>query len=397
MPSQVERRAVIVGGGIGGLAAAIALRGRGIDSVVLEGAEQLRDGGAGLHLWTNGVLALAELGVAGPVLRTAPVQRVCEFRTHTGDLLGAWPVSQFEETYGAPTIAISRSHLHQALVQALPADTLRSGARVVSFRQDAQGVDAVLEDGTVERGDVLIGADGLHSAVRRGLFGDTPPRYNGYVAWRGHTRIDDPEIPPGSFRALFGPGLRFTYYDVAPGVVHWMSVANGPAGGRDEPGIVERLQERHSGWMEPVQRLIGATPEDKVIRSDVFDRRPDKTWGRGLVTLLGDAAHPINFNVGQGACQALEDALVLAECLDEEVDTAAALRSYEKERRSRTAALQRLARWIGRMGAMRNPLACRARNAFMKATWDNQAFTGTEKDIAYAARWARSPRTVAVE
>lgn len=393
MSSRQVRKVVIAGGGIGGLASALALRSRGIDAVVLESATRLRDGGAGLHMWTNGVLALHELGVAEEVLRTAPVQRVCEFRTHTGDLLGAWPVSRFEETYGAPTIAVARSHLHGVLSRALPPRTIRSGAKVASFRQDEEGVQAVLTDGTVEHGDLLIGADGLHSAVRRELLGDKPPRYNGYIAWRGQAEVGDRTVPPGTFRALFGPGLRFTYYDIAPGVVHWMSVANGPPGGSDGPGIIERLQERHSGWMHPVAQIIAATPEPAVIRTDVFDRAPDKQWGAGRVTLLGDAAHPITFNVGQGACQALEDALVLAECLETYDDPVKALRSYEEQRRRRTAALQRLAWWIGRMGALSNPLACRARAGFMKATWDRQAFAGTEKDIAYAARWGGKART----
>lgn len=387
MDSTPVRRAVIVGGGIGGLAAALALQQRGIEAVVLESAPELRDGGAGLHLWSNGVLALAELGVSERVLETAPVQRVCEFRTAAGDILGAWPVADFAERHGAPTIAVSRSDLHAALAEALKPGTVRTGAEVVACRQNPGSARAVLADGTTEEGDILVGADGLHSAVRRHLHGYRAPRFNGYVAWRGHARIESAVVPPGTFRAFFGRGERFTYYDIAPGVVHWMSVAGGPSGGRDGASVRDMLAERHRDWMAPVSEILAATDEKTIIRSDVFDRRPDRRWGADRITLLGDAAHPITFNVGQGACQALEDALVLARAVSSEGSTVSALRTYEAERRKRTAPLQRLAWGIGRMGALRNPLACRAREAFMRATWDRVALAGTEKDIAYMARW----------
>lgn len=174
-----------------------------------------------------------------------------------------------------------------------------------------------------------------------------------------------------------------------------MSVANGPAGGRDTPGTVKpELIARHRGWTAPVQDLIGATSEAEIIRSDVQGRRPDRRWGEGRVTLLGDAAHPITFNIGQGACQALEDALVLAERLaTADGRPEAALRAYEKERRGRTAPMQRVAWWIGRMGAVENPVAVRAREAFMRAFWNTRAFPAAEKgQVAYGTRW-RSPHT----
>jgi 2-polyprenyl-6-methoxyphenol hydroxylase-like FAD-dependent oxidoreductase len=198
-------------------------------------------------------------------------------------------------------------------------------------------------------------------------------------------------IPPGSVNGLFGRGTRFTYYDVAPGTVHWMSVANGPAGGQDEPGVAEMLAERHRGWASPVQDILAATTDEGIIRSDVTDRKPDRRWGTGRATLLGDAAHPITFNIGQGACQALEDALVLAEHLERgEADPVAALRAYEAERRARTAPMQRIAWRIGRMGAVENRFAIAGREAFMRAFWPSRAFRAAEKDqIAYGRRWLR--------
>lgn len=175
------------GGGIGGLAAALALQRAGLEPVVFERAEALRDGGAGLHIWTNGVLALDCLGVAGQVLETAPAQQVAHFSTHRGEVLGAWPVGDFVERYGAPTIAVERSVLHGVLREALHGSPVRTGAHVMGFEQDQDGVTVRFADGGSERGDLLIGADGIHGTVRDALFGPARNRYSGYIAWRGRS------------------------------------------------------------------------------------------------------------------------------------------------------------------------------------------------------------------
>lgn len=181
------RRVLIAGGGIGGLAAALALQRAGLEPVVFERAEALRDGGAGLHIWTNGVLALDCLGVAGQVLETAPAQQVAHFSTHRGEVLGAWPVGDFVERYGAPTIAVERSVLHGVLREALHGSPVRTGAHVMGFEQDEDGVTVRFADGGSERGDLLIGADGIHGTVRDALFGPARNRYSGYIAWRGRS------------------------------------------------------------------------------------------------------------------------------------------------------------------------------------------------------------------
>ncbi|WP_329030941.1 MULTISPECIES: FAD-dependent monooxygenase [unclassified Streptomyces] len=387
------RRILIAGGGIGGLAAALALQRRGFEVVVFERADSLRDGGAGLHIWSNGVLALDYLGLADQVLEVAPVQHTAHFTTDRGDVLGAWPVGDFIERYGAPTIAVERSVLHGVLRDALEGSPLRTGAQVVSFDQDADGVTVHFADGGSERGDLLIGADGIHGAVRDCMFGPAHNRFSGYIAWRGRAPMEHADIPPGTFNAVFGPGTRFTYYDVAPGLVHWMSVANGAPGGRDGAGVRDMLLRRHEGWAGPVADILRATPEDWILRGDVEGRKPEKQWGKGRVTLLGDAAHPITFNIGQGACQALEDALVLAEYLAEDSDSVGALRRYEEERRGRTGPLQNIAWMIGKMGAVKNPLLIKVREAFMRKNWNTRAFTAAEKDqVAYGLRWAKKDR-----
>ncbi|MFD5080837.1 FAD-dependent oxidoreductase [Streptomyces sp. NPDC058371] len=393
------RRVLIAGGGIGGIATALALQQQGIDSVVFERAPQLRDGGAGLHIWTNGMLALAHLGVADQVAAIAPAQAECRFATSTGRPIGVWPVGEFVERYGQPTVAIGRSDLHGILRDAVSAPVV-TGAEVTGYTEHADGVSLHFADGTCEEGDLLIGADGIRSAVRAQLLGPQPPDYTGYIAWRGHAEMSPEELPPGTFRALFGPGTRFTYYDIAPGVVHWMSVADGPADGRDDgtpEQTLDMLRARHAGWADPVVRqILDATVPASILRGDVLDRKPDAVWGRGRVTLLGDAAHAMSFNIGQGACQAIEDGLVLAGHLTSPGATVEqALRAYEAERQKRTRPMQLLAHRIGVLGSLQNPAAVWLRDRVMGLTW-NKTFQSTERDhVAYGTRWNSDAATTA--
>lgn len=386
-----RRRVLIAGGGLGGIATALALQHKGIDSVVFERAPQLRDGGAGLHIFTNGMLALAALGVADQAAKIAPAQSVCHFATSTGRVIGEYPVGRFIERYGQPTVAISRSHLHGILRDAVDAPIV-TGAEVTGYTEHADGVTVHFADGSSQDGDLLVGADGIRSAVRAQLLGPQPPDYTGYIAWRGHAEMSAEEFAPGTFRALFGPGTRFTYYDIAPGVVHWMSVANGPAGGIDEgtpEQTLDMLRARHAGWTAPVGQILDATVPGSILRGDVVDRKPDAIWGRGRATLLGDAAHAISFNIGQGASLALEDALELADRLAAPGATVTeALRAYEAERQERTRPMQLLAHRIGVIGALENPAAIWLRDRVMKLGWNRTFHAAEHEHVAYAMRWA---------
>jgi 2-polyprenyl-6-methoxyphenol hydroxylase-like FAD-dependent oxidoreductase len=380
-------RVLVAGGGVGGLATAVALRKAGVQTAVFERADKPRPSGPGLHLWTNAVLALDDLGLAEALRAVAPVHEHCEFRNWRGEMLASWPLGLCTERYGQPTVAVERRALMGILTDGLGDQELHFGAELVGYEQDATGVTALFADGRQERGDVLIGADGIKSATRRQLLGDKPPRFNGYVAWRAAVDFEHERIPDGCFCIIYGHGTRFVYYDVAPGRLHWMSVANGAAGGVDNGGVRELLLARHQGWMEPVAQIIEATDEREIIRTDVIDRKPDKRWVDGRVALLGDAAHPMSFNTGQGACQAIEDALTLAHSLASTADVPTALRTYEAERRPRTARSQKAAWVLGRLAAVQNPLGVRLRDTLVRKYWERGVFARLDRDMATGARW----------
>jgi 2-polyprenyl-6-methoxyphenol hydroxylase-like FAD-dependent oxidoreductase len=216
-----------------------------------------------------------------------------------------------------------------------------------------------------ERGDLLVGADGLNSVVRARLFGDEKPLYAGYTAWRGIA--GDGFMRDGWGSESWGRGERFGMVSLGRGRLYWFATRNAPEGENEDAAGRKAELLRHFGrWHEPIPALIRATEGAEILRNDVYDREPLKSWGVGRVTLLGDAAHPMTPNLGQGACQAIEDAVVLAGCVREASD--AALRLYEKRRKGRTATIVRRSRLVGRIGQLENPLLCGLRDALAKAT-----------------------------
>jgi 2-polyprenyl-6-methoxyphenol hydroxylase-like FAD-dependent oxidoreductase len=362
-------RTVIAGAGVAGLTSAIALRRRGIDVLVLEragAAREIQVGGC-IHMWHNGMRGLQRIGV-GERLRelageTAVVERA-EFRTARDRLMYGWSVRDIERRVGSPTFGVRRPDLHRILLDAVAEDGLvRFGETCVGFEQDSEGVRVRLASGREERGDVLIGADGLRSALRAALPGATEPRYAGYGSWQAIARVDTDVVPVGLFRVIWGRGARFLFYRIGPEDVYWEGTFAAAAG--EEEAVEERKQavlERFRGWPAAVQRIVAATKQAAISRADMYDRPPSKQWGAGRVTLVGDAAHAMTNALGQGANQAIEDSLVLARCLADATDPVGGLRSYEAERVPRTTKFASMSWSLARASRLRNPTACFLRN-----------------------------------
>ena len=366
-------RAIVAGGGIGGLAAALALQRSGVEVTVLERRAELSKvaAGAGLMVWHNGTSALERLGVGDAVrARSTPIDRF-EFRTWRGAPLACWQVGELGRELGAPTVGINRADLHVALAAALAPGVLRLGEACTGFRQDDGGVTVELAGGGTERADLLVGADGINSAVRTQLLGARAPRYAGYTTWRGVLDFPDDDAPPGLARKLWGPGRRFLSYRIGDGRLYWLALARAAEGGSDaEGGARAAVLNEYRGWDGPVEAMIEATSESAIARVDIADHAPLRRWGEGRVTLLGDAAHAMTPNKGQGACQAIEDAVVITRELEGALDVPGALRRYEDARRKRTAGFQRESRMIGSLGRWRTGVACGVRDRLIRASFE---------------------------
>ena len=382
-------RALIVGGGIGGLTATRALARAGIEVAEFERAsslEQVQVGGA-IHVWHNGMRGLKLLGLGDQVEalggRGAAVE-TAEMRNWRGRLITSWSPGEVERELGAPTVGVVRPELHGVLVGGVEEGVLRLGKECVGFDQDSGGVTARFADGGEETGDVLIGADGLTSAIRRQLHGDQPTRFARYASWQALTEFEDDAAPVGLFRIIWGPGARFLHYRVSAERVYWEGIFATEAGGSDPPGgRKQAVLERFGEWFHPVPAIVEATEEDAIARHDVYDRPPLKSWGEGRVTLLGDAAHPMTNAAGQGANQAIEDAVVLGRVLEGAGDPVTALRTYEGRRIRRTARVTSLAWNLTALSRWRSPAACAVRDRLLTAMFALGAKRAQRKDMAY--------------
>jgi FAD-dependent urate hydroxylase len=360
-------KALIIGGGIGGLCAAIALRHKGVEARVFERVPELREVGAGLSLWVNAVKALDKLGMSRALRDLSIPQVSAGLRTAPGEWLSDGLPEAAQKRFGAELIVMAhRAELHEALLEKLGREQVRLAADCSGFEQDGEGVTAHFAGGETVRGDFLIGADGINSVIRAALFGRTKPRYSGYTAWRAVSQSSVSATVQGASES-WGRGARFGIVPMSKGRVYWFATRNAAEGAGDASiGRKREVLRCFQGWHEPIEDLIEATPENAILRNDIYDREPLTNWTKGLVTLLGDAAHPMTPNLGQGACQAIEDALELACEVSRHTKLAAALQAYEARRLGRTSRIVRQSRRIGRMGQLENAFGRRLRNSFIK-------------------------------
>ncbi|WP_218004856.1 FAD-dependent monooxygenase [Actinomadura macra] len=373
-----------MGGGIGGLTTAIALRRLGLRTTVYERASDLGriQTGGGLMLWHNAVRALRLLGLQDELAKIGHEIRAQEFHSWRGRRLARWPVSEISERCGVPVYAVSRPELHRMLTGQVGAD-LRLGSRCAGLATGADGVTVRLARPGGQREeihrDLLVGADGLRSTVRATLMPyEPPPRYAGYTAWQGV--VPDPGVRPGTFVNIWGRGRRFVYYPLADGLVYWDAITSDRIGhGLDALGSTggQIVTEQFAGWPDPVAALIGATPAEEITPIDIYDRTPVPRWSTGGVTLLGDAAHPMAFNLGQGGCQSIEDALVLSQCVDAAASIGEALELYERRRVDRTATIVRRSRVIGSLSRWEHAALCRFREVFMRLAFRRVVYRKT--------------------
>lgn len=362
---------LIAGGGIGGLALAIALQKGGREVRVFEKIPELKEVGAAIVLWPNATGVLRDLGVLPSLLDRSDVVTDCEIRTSDGRHVKRWKVPRLE----TPAVFVSRADLQSVLAATLPLGLVRLGNKARRFEETVDGVMLHLESGGAERGRVLVGADGLHSVLRSQLIGPTDPVYQGYTTWRAIVKGAPEILKPGFKMEWWGRGTRFGIGANGRGWMNWYLSANRPSPEASPVGKA-RLLEWVTGWKGPAEEIIASTPEDVILKADIWARPPSKVWGHGHVTLLGDAAHPTSPNLGQGAGMAIEDAACLAACLNGRRDPIDSLRRYEILRRRRTGTTTKRSGLIGRMGQWSHPALVAARTAFLRAfpssLWERQ-------------------------
>lgn len=362
--------AIVVGAGIGGLSAAAALRRAGMAVTLCERAPQLRAAGFGLAVQSNAMNALRtlDLGIDDALLHAGSQVRTFSFRTAAGTLLRRIDLAPIDTTLGAPSVVLARKDLHDALLGSA-GDGLRvlTGAEAVGFEQDCRGVTLLLADGRRLEADVLIGADGINSAVRSQLHGVQQPRPANFVCWLALAQCNPTLLAQGESIHFWGRDMRFGLHDCGHGTVYWWATMSTDAGlAANRPHGKADLLHRLGQWHPEVTEIVSATAESAIITVPAVDREPLSRWGEGRVTLLGDAAHPMLPSLGQGANSAIEDAVVLAHMLTVHADPQQALRVYEQHRIPRTTELVDGSRKLARIEESTNPVVLAARSRLIR-------------------------------
>lgn len=376
---MTDRKVLIAGGGLGGMTAALCLARRGFEVDVFEQAPAIAEMGAGIQLSPNCTRVLHQLGLADALHAVCSVPNGVEIRHwRDGNVIAALPLGAFvRRKFGYPYYHAHRADLMDILKNAAGGHrniVVRAGARVDAIQQQRDGVvvEAAREH---HRGDVLVGADGIHSLVRESLFGPDASRFTGNIAWRA--LIPTQALPEGLVRPVatvwWGPGKHFVHYYVRGGeLVNCVCVVE-KEGWEEESwtiqGELAELKNDFHDWHETVTTLIDNIAPESCFKWALFDRDPMQHWSRDNVTLLGDACHATLPFLAQGAAMAIEDAAVLADCLAVEEDNVAALVRYESLRKERTARVQRASRRNARVFHMSGLLA-RLRNKVAQAFGD---------------------------
>jgi 2-polyprenyl-6-methoxyphenol hydroxylase-like FAD-dependent oxidoreductase len=371
-------RIAIIGGGIGGLTAALTLRQFGFEPAIFEQAPELLEVGAAILMWPNAMRILHRLGLAESIREHGGPLDEALWLSHDGRQLNRFRLPQSDE----PAVALHRAELQQLLLDALTPESIHLGHAFEKFENHSAGMVAHFTNQPSIECDVLVAADGLHSRARTQLLNDGPPIDRGYVAWRGVAPYAPKSLPPASAIEIHGKGQRFGIGPLGSGKVGWWCSINTaresevipPAESPDHHERArEQLAQLFAGWCDPINELIQSTPVVALVRNPVLDRAPVRKWGTGCLTLIGDAIHPLTPNLGQGGCLAIEDAVVMARCLKKYAADGkapaieSALRRFERLRLSRTATVARFSRLYGVVGQWENQAAMALRAAVLSA------------------------------
>jgi len=389
----MAQQILVIGAGIAGLATAVALQRRGLDVTVIEERTDTSSG-AGISIWPNALAALDEIGLGDAVRDAGGRVTAGALRWRDGTWLRRPSPQRLEKALGEPLVVVRRSRLTTILADALAGGTLHNGLAVRELVTTGDGVRVMLSDATTREASAVVGADGTRSVVARHLNGTLTDRYVGYTAWRG---VADCAIDPDVAGEAVGPGIEFGHVPLGPDHTYWFATERAPEGRTAPHGELNYLKDKFASWAEPIPTVLATTDPADVLRNDLYDRDQARQWSRGPVVVVGDAAHPMRPHLGQGGCQGLEDAAILASFIERADDLVTAFSRFATFRRPRVRSLVRESVMIGRIVNLRpaflSGLASRATvlgpeallNRHLAAVASRAAFVmPTDRDMAPA-------------
>lgn len=336
-------KAIIIGAGMGGLSAGIALKRIGYEVVIYEKVREIKPVGAAISIWPNGVKCLNYLGLEKETAALGgQMDNLAYIDGLTGNTMTHFSLDPLVQAVGQRPYPVSRTELQAMLLENFGKKAVQLGKKMIDIQDDGTTVTAIFEDGGTDTGDLLIGADGTHSLLRQYVLGYNPERrYAGYVNWNGLVPITDDIAPADQWTTFVGEGKRASVMPVAGGRFYFFFDVPLPLGLPNErENYQKQLREYFKGWAAPVQNLISKIDIQNTNRVEIHDIEPFMLFAKGRVALLGDAAHSTTPDIGQGGCAAMEDAIVLAISLQTNaLGIEDALIRYQNRRNKRTAEL----------------------------------------------------------
>jgi 2-polyprenyl-6-methoxyphenol hydroxylase-like FAD-dependent oxidoreductase len=378
-------RLVVIGGGLGGLTTALAFASLNWDVSIHEAAPELRPVGKGIWVPCNAMQVFAALGLAERISSAGCPLRSIELQTTAGTPISSMKSEQLVARYGHTVVSIHRAKLVEILASALKPGVLHLGSQFTHFVQKQNQVHAYFENGSEVTADLLVGADGIHSRVREQMFPGVPLRYSGQTCFRGISEIALPGHLAHTCKEIWGGKNRFGFSPVSPSQVYWFAPQLSPPGVDELPDARRRLLlDAYRTFPSPVPDILAATRIEDTIRTDLYDFAPIARWSENNVALLGDAAHAMTPNLGQGGAQAVEDAHALARQFQQTASIAEALKNYERIRIPKASSIVKASRTLGQIAHWRNPLAQWARDAAIR--WTPQSIQQKQLDDLYGLR-----------
>ena len=365
----------IVGGGIGGVALARSLWQSGISFRLFEQAPEFKEVGAGIQMTPNAVKVLNSLGLENEIQKVGFLPEAMVGRSwEAGEELFRTPLKNtFDKLYGAPYYHVHRADLHSILAEGLPKECITFNVKCVDVKLKSDRAVAIFDNGEEFEADLIVGADGIRSAVRGALWGKDDPMFTGHMCWRALVPVDKHPLPfvQPAVSFWFGPKAHVVTYYVKGGkavnIVACKETDEWVKESWTEPSSTKELLEAYDGWHSDLINLFERTDNLQVFKWGLYDRNPMEKWSKGHTTLLGDAAHPMLPYLSQGAAMAIEDAYVLSEAIVYfEGNIALALEAYETERLNRTRDVQLQARERGRTYHLESPEEQRKRDLAMR-------------------------------
>ncbi|MDN4492977.1 FAD-dependent monooxygenase [Ureibacillus aquaedulcis] len=360
-------RIAIVGGGIGGLCTAIALQQAGIETVVFEGSSEIKSVGAGLGIGNNAIKALAKLDLDQQVIEAGRILEAMIIYDETGKQINKMDTKFISEQFGTDNVTIHRAALHGILLRNLKQETVLCGKKCVDFFQDENVVRLTFEDGSVATANYVIASDGIHSLFRKKLIPDSYPRYAGYTCWRGVADVDQIKRYQNAASETWGPNGRFGIVPLAGQKVYWFACVNAPYNDSETARLRKNeIFTLFKDYHAPIPELINLTKAEAILHNDIIDIVPIKQFAFGRILLIGDAAHATTPNMGQGAGQAIEDAIILASCISKFSSMEDAFKHFEKLRVKRTAKIIKMSRRIGEVAQSENRIFIKLRDYLLR-------------------------------